>query len=287
MARVEPLNIFIAVVDSRSFTQASRKLGLTPSAVSKQISHLEERLNTQLLHRTTRSVAPTEAGQIYYDRCRQILDALDEVESQIHAYDSEPRGRLRIYAQPYFGRVALARIFQGFVTRHPDVFIDLVLSQEQHHLAKDSFDVSIHLEEAAADRLISRHFAEVPTILCASKEYLARHPEPTNESALKEHQWIETTTSGNTRLPGSRFPRTLITNDLDMAFHAIREGMGIGLVPQYMARRDIEREFLHQLLPNIELNAQSVWVSYAKLQRKSTKIMAFVDYLFGVLNVPA
>jgi DNA-binding transcriptional LysR family regulator len=286
MTRIDPLHVFIAVVDQKSFTRAAEILGFTPSAVSKQISQLEERLGTRLLHRTTRSVMATEAGQLYYDRSRQILEALDETEVQIRALENVPRGRIRVLAQPFFGRSALARIFRTFQLSYPDVFIDLTLSEGVPAVSRDAFDVSILLEQAEEERLVSRELAHLPTILCASPAYLEQSGHPRAEADLAAHAFIEITAPSHIEAPRWSKARSFIVNDVDMAYHAVLEGMGIGLLPLYVARRDLERGRLEQLLPELLLSGQSVWVSYPELRHQSRKTRAFVEFLTTTLAPP-
>ena len=286
MSRIDPLHIFIAVVDHKSFTRAAELMGFTPSAVSKQISQLEDRLGTRLLHRTTRSVMATEAGQLYYDRCRQILETLDETEIQIRALENAPAGRIRVLAQPFFGRSALARLFRTFQQSYPEVFIDLTLSEGVPAVSRDAFDVSILLERAEEERLVSRELAQLPTILCASRGYLELSGRPHCEADLVKHGFIEITTPSHIDAP--RWPKTraFVVNDVDMAYHAVLEGMGIGMLPLYVVRRDIERGRIDQLLPDLQVANQSVWLSYPELRRQSQKTRAFVDFLTTTLSAP-
>ncbi len=286
MSRIDPLHIFIAVVDHKSFTRAAELMGFTPSAVSKQISQLEDRLGTRLLHRTTRSVMATEAGQLYYDRCRQILETLDETENQIRAFENAPAGRIRVLAQPFFGRSALARLFRTFQQSYPDVFIDLTLSEGVPAVSRDAFDVSILLERAEEERLVSRELAQLPTILCASRAYLERCGRPRCEADLVDHGFIEITTPSHVDTPRWSKTRAFIVNDVDMAYHAMLEGMGIGMLPLYVVRRDIERNRVDQLLPDLQVANQSVWLSYPELRRQSAKTRAFVDFLATTLAAP-
>ena len=286
MSRIDPLHVFLAVVDHKSFTRAAEALGFTPSAVSKQISQLEDRLGTRLLHRTTRSVMATEAGQLYYDRCRQILETLDETEIQIRALENAPAGRIRVLAQPFFGRGALARLFRTFQQSYPDVFIDLTLSEGVPAVSRDAFDVSILLERAEEERLISRELAQLPTILCASRSYLERCGEPRCEADLARHGFIEITAQSHIDAPRWSKTRAFVVNDVDMAYHAVLEGMGIAMLPLYVARRDIERGRLDQLLPDLEVANQSVWLSYPELRHQSQKTRAFVEFLTSTLTTP-
>ena len=129
MPRIDNLRVFSEVVATRNFTRAAERLGLTPSAVSKQIGLLETRLGVRLLNRTTRSVSPTEAGQLYAERCRHILEELDEAEDLIADMDSTPRGTLKVAAEPIFGRAILARILSDYGKQFPRVNTEIIYSR--------------------------------------------------------------------------------------------------------------------------------------------------------------
>ncbi len=284
MSRLDPLKVFVAVIDHRSFTGAARALGLTPSAVSRQVSQLEARLGTRLLARTTRSVAPTEAGQRYYDRGRQVLEALEDVENEVQALDAVPQGRLRVLAEPFFGRAALARIFSGFQNRYPELAIDLTLSETVTHQPRDAFDVSIALEALPSERMVSHSLVSTGVILCASRQYLERRGRPQRVEDLASHALIAIQSHhglGEEPTPGRA---GIVVNDVDMAFHALREGMGIGRLPLYVARGDLDRGRLEQVLADYPLPDQQVWVSYPRFRHQSPKTRAFVDYLTEVLT---
>ncbi|NJN53210.1 MAG: LysR family transcriptional regulator [Gammaproteobacteria bacterium] len=284
MSRIDPLVVFVAVVDHKSFTAAAHTLGLTPSAVSRQVSQLEARLGTRLLARTTRSVAPTDAGQLYYDRGRQVLEALTDAENELQALHKAPTGRLRVLAEPFFGRGALARIFVGFQARHPGLTIDLSLSDTADPIPREAFDVSIALDPVVHDRVVSRALVRTAVILCASRQYLERAGRPRCVEDLADHAMIEisaTHTLAEPALPGRP---GIIVNDVDMAFHALREGMGIGRLPLYVARGDLDRQRLEQVLPDYAIPDQQVWVNYPRLQHQSPKTQALVEYLTEVLS---
>jgi len=166
------------------------------------------------------------------------------------------------------------------------VFIDLTLSEGVHALSRDAFDVSILLERAEEERLVSRELAQLPTILCASRGYLERCGRPRCEADLIDHGFIEITTPSHAETPRWSKTRAFVVNDVDMAYHAVLEGMGIGMLPLYVIRRDIERNRIDQLLPDLQVANQSVWLSYPELRRQSAKTRAFVDFLATTLAAP-
>ena len=144
MSRIDTLQTFVSVVRTRNFTAAADALNVTPSAISKQISSLEERLGVRLLNRTTRSVSPTEAGQMFYQHCENILESINEAEKLVTDFDVAPRGRLRITAMSNFGRRELARILSDFSREFPDISFDLHISDRPVDIVK-GFDFAIRI----------------------------------------------------------------------------------------------------------------------------------------------
>src|SRR5262249_43272692 len=162
--------------------------------------------------------------------------------------------------------------------------IDLTLSEGVPAVSRDAFDVSILLEQAEEERLVSRELAQLPTILCASPVYLERCGHPRCEDDLSQHRFIEVTAPSHIETPRWSKSRSFVVNDVDMAYRAVLEGMGVGLLPLYVARRDIERGRIMQLVPNVALGSQSVWLSYPELRRQSQKTRAFVEFLTTTLT---
>ncbi|MBD3648808.1 MAG: LysR family transcriptional regulator, partial [Pseudomonadales bacterium] len=178
MPRIDSLRVFSEVVNTRNFTSAAKRLGLSPSAVSKQIGLLEDRLGVRLLNRTTRSVNPTEAGVLFFERCRHILDELDEAEKLVADMDSTPRGTLKIAAEPVFGRAMLARILADYTRAYPGVHAELFLTDHSLELVKQGFDAGIHLGPLNDPALTAITFANHNVILCSSPDYLEKHGQP-------------------------------------------------------------------------------------------------------------
>ena len=191
MSRIDSLKVFTEVVNAGNFTSAAKRLGLTPSAISKQISLLEEQLGVRLLHRTTRSVGPTEAGQLYFERARTILEELDEAAALVADMDTNPRGTLKIAAEPVFGRAILGRIIADYGARYDDVTVELFLTDHSLERVKQGFDVGLHLGELDDPALSAVNFANTNVIMCASPQYLAEFGEPKTGEALDAHRLIK------------------------------------------------------------------------------------------------
>lgn len=290
VARIDRLRVFTEVVQTRNFTSAAKHLNLTPSAVSKQIGMLEETLGVRLLHRTTRTVNPTEAGQLYFERAKRILEELDEAEALVADMDSTPRGTLKIAAEPIFGRAILGRILASFKEQFPQVNAELFLTDHSLELVKQGFDAGIHLGQLQDPALQTTSFANHSVILCASKEYLEAHGEPTNIDDLEHHRLIKISSMEfhqprqiddyYTNL-GVHKGFHLTVNDTDMAYHSALMGAGIAPLPSYMVRPQIERGRMVSVLPEIETEAHPVQLVLPANRHLSNKTASFKAFLLG------
>jgi LysR family transcriptional regulator for bpeEF and oprC len=289
MARLDSLVIFTSVVKANNFTNAAHSLGLTPSAVSKQISLLEDRLGIRLLNRTTRSVSPTEAGQLFYNRCSRILEDLEETEHMVRDLETTPRGVLRITATPTFGRSMLMKIFAAFLRDYPDVNFDLVLAEKNLDLVKEGIDLSIHLGSLQDSRLVARPVARQKVILTATKAYLDEFGRPENLAELATHhmlmvsgidyaepRWIKRfIKEAGLQNKEPRFK----VNDLDTMCEATVNNMGIAALPLYMVKSHIENGLLEHVLPEVNFPSRTIHVVYPENRYLSAKSRAFVDFM--------
>lgn len=289
MARLDSLIIFTTVVKANNFTNAAHQLGLTPSAVSKQISLLEDRLGVRLLNRTTRSVSPTEAGQLFFNRCSRLLEDLEEAEHMVKDLETSPQGTLKISATPTFGRAMLMKIFSQFVEQYPNVNFDLTLADKGLDLVREGIDLAIHLGSLQDSRLVARPVARQKVILTASKEYLAKNGQPEVLADLVKHhilmvsgidfaepRWIKRFIK---EAGLANKDRRFTVNDLDTLCEATLNGMGIAALPIYMIREKVDSGQLVQLLPEINFPVRTIHVVYPENRYLSAKSRAFVDFM--------
>ncbi|MBU2040047.1 MAG: LysR family transcriptional regulator, partial [Gammaproteobacteria bacterium] len=270
MSRIDSLQTFVSVVRSRNFTSAADSLGVTPSAVSKQISGLEERLGVRLLNRTTRSVSPTEAGQMFYQHCENILESITEAEKLVTDFDVTPRGRLRITAMSNFGRRELARMFTDFSQKYPDISFDLHISDRPLDIVKEGYDFALRLGSLEDSRLIAKPVAEQNIVICASKEYLERWGTPEKLEDLNNHRILIVANAEYARINWLRqfekdhgfslssVERKLAVNDIDLVYEACLAGMGITALPTYIAERHLEVGELVRLFPEVDIPVRSI-----------------------------
>jgi DNA-binding transcriptional LysR family regulator len=299
--------VFVQVVDTGSFTAAGRRLGLDKSAVSKQVSRLEAQLGQKLLHRTTRALSLTEAGQLLYDRAAQSLEALAEARQALGQLAITPSGTLRLTTSVAFGRLCIAPLIPEFLARHPQLKLRCSLLDRTVDLAEEGYDMAIRISPRLADNLVARPLGEVTYRLCASPDYLARHPAVQTPADLTAHnclyygnndfsnKWtFQQRTSQRLALGQQDAQRetvqvgsNFVINSSEVIRDAVLRGMGIGLLPLYAVEEALSQGRLCALLPEWEAEgpfgttAYAVWLPNRHLP---LKVRLFVDYLVEKLG---
>lgn len=291
MSRIDTLQTFVSVVRTRNFTAAADALNVTPSAISKQISSLEERLGVRLLNRTTRSVSPTEAGQMFYQHCENILDSINEAEKLVTDFDVAPRGRLRITAMSNFGRRELARILSDFSREFPDISFDLHISDRPVDIVKEGFDFAIRIGTQEDSRLIAKSIAEQRIAVCATPAYLKKWGTPKNLEDLRNHCILIVANAEYARsnwlrqfekehgFSFSSIERALMVNDIDLVYEACIAGMGIAALPTYIADRQLQNGELVQLFADIDIPVRTIKVVFPQNRYLANKSRAFIDFI--------
>jgi DNA-binding transcriptional LysR family regulator len=190
MSHVSDLQALVRVVDRGGFAAAAKDLGLTPSAVSKLITRLEDRLGVRLLHRTTRRLALTPEGETYHLRARDILAAIEDVEAEVSRAGQRPRGRLRVNCVPAFALHQLVRHLPAFIERYPEIELELTITDRVIDLLAENADVAIRTGLIEDPSLVARKIGEIRRELFASPDYLARHGMPCSPEQLRSHNCI-------------------------------------------------------------------------------------------------
>lgn len=247
MDNLRGIESFVKAVEGGSIANAARQLGITPAAASQNIARLEQQLGTRLLLRTTRSLALTEGGKIYFERVRQVIEDLDMAQTALFALNDRPQGRLRVAVSTAFGRHVIAPMIPAFSARWPDLSLELILNDERIDHIRDEIDVSIRFFRPSGAGLITRKLGEVPIIICASPDYLARRGTPREPEELKHHDCLLFRTPYDGRLlpwgffrNGIRFEPDLhvsiISNDIGALAAMTVEGAGISRLGAFLAR---------------------------------------------------
>jgi DNA-binding transcriptional LysR family regulator len=286
MDRIDAMQAFVAVADLQGFAPAARKLGLSPSGVTRLIAALEDRLGARLLQRTTRSVTLTDVGARYLERARRILADVEEAEGSAHAERTRPSGRLVVSAPIGFGRLHVSPVMSAYLTRYPEVSGELRLSDRMINLVEDGVDLAIRIGHLADSSLVARHVGEMRRIVVASNRYLKQRGEPKTPEAIASHQTIQfgaMTASPDWRfVEGSREIRVactprLITNSADAAIRYAEQGGGLTRVLAYQAADAIKGGRLRILLAKFEPPPLPIHIVYPTSRLLSAKVRSFID----------
>jgi DNA-binding transcriptional LysR family regulator len=292
MDRIDCMRAFVATVGANGFAAAARALDVPRSKVSKQIQALEEAIGVQLLIRTTRSLHLTEAGAEYYDACRDVIASLDEAEQRARTGLGEIRGVLRVNAPMSFGLSRLGPLIPKFNELHPNVELQVVLSDQQVDPVKGGFDVTIRIASLPDSSMIARSLAPAPRIMVASPEYLAREGVPLTPKDLANHKCLSygyLQSGVSLQLcNGKETQRVTVSGPLhanngDILAQAAVAGMGIALLPNFIIERAVAAGRLVPVLCEWQAPAISVNAVYPSARRVPLKTRAFIDFLVAEL----
>lgn len=283
----EGYEVFVAVVEAGSISAAARGLGTPRETLSRRLSRLEERLGVRLLHRQSRSLVVTPAGQALYDRARPLVAAAQEAEAAIRRLDGVPRGLLRVSMPPSSPDLPLSEFIFSFLKEHPEVQLELDTTARHVDLIGEGLDVALRAGVTTDPRLYARTLLHVRLVAVASPAYLARHGHPTTAADLAGHQLILGMQNGHSvprswpTLDGAGVPvrGRLCTNDIEVLQGAALAGHGIALLPDLKIKNALSTGALEVLLPDIVGAASSLSVVYVERKLMPPKVRAFVDHV--------
>lgn len=289
MRDLDELETFAKVVSTRSMSLAARSLGVTPAVVSKRIRRLEDQLGVRLLQRTTRQIAITEAGQGFYDRIVDILASVEEAQAFVSGRSTGIIGTLRIAAPTSFGRMHIAPHLAGFMLAHPQLSVDMILSDALTDIVAEGFDLAIRISELKDSGLVARKICNSTRVLCASPDYVERHGLPQTIADLSAHQCLPAHNGEPWRLEGPdgaltyRAEGMLRTNSSEVIREAVLTGLGIALRSTWDIGEELSKGHLVRVLTDYQ-GSRNVSISaiYPSRQFLPAKVRAFVDYLQGV-----
>ena len=284
------IHVFVRAVELKSISAAARNLRLSAAAASHRIQQLEEQVGARLLHRTTRSLQPTEAGRIFYQHALEVLAAVEHAKSSMAVASGDPTGQLRVAAPLHFGRRFLAPLVTEFHELHSRIELRLRLSDHVLDLMVEGVDVALRLAATLPDSsLVMRKLADCPRLLCASPDYLARAGWPETPEDLRKHNCLVL------RFPGaSEFRWTLLTDDGpatvavggmfdaddgDVLTQWALQGAGIVLKPYWEVAEHLDRGELVPVLPEFPPEALSLYLLYPHRHLLPTKVKVFSDFM--------
>lgn len=285
MDRLLAIRSFIEVAHAKSFTKASESLGMSRLQVSRHVQEVENWLQQRLLHRTTRKVSLTHAGELAFVRCQRILDEVAAMELESNNRKDALTGTIRVAAPIGLAQNLLIELVEEFVSIHPQVVIDILASDQNSELVDERVDIALRFTEKPDDTLIARRLMAIDTVICASASYLEIHGEPKTADELSKHNclshlnarsWlfvregrsIEVGVSGNIR-----------ANDLGTLIKAAINGRGIIRLPCDLANPLIEQGALLAILKDYYYPSYALWAVYLSRSYQQPIVRRFIDFL--------
>lgn len=296
MDKFQEMQAFVAVVDAGSFVRAADALDISKTAVSRLVGDLEARLGTRLLHRTTRRLSLTPEGEVFHERCRQVLDDVSEAEAELTARSGEAVGRLRINVPVTFGLLHLAPLWPAFMAMHPRVELDITLADRLVDLVDEGYDLAVRIARLQPSSLVSRQLSSTRLVLCASPEYLRRHGTPGHPSDLAEHAVIAYTllsTGDHWAFEGPEGPAGVTvspqmrTNSGDTCCAAALQHRGLVLQPTFLVAPHLASGALVEVLPEYRATELGVFAVYPSRKHLTPKVRVLIDFLVGAFRTRA
>lgn len=292
MDRLDEMAIFVAVLQYGSLAEAARKLHRSPPAITRAIASLEHRFGARLVERTTRSLAPTEAGARLAEKARLLLSQYQDAVQD--TAETQLSGLLRITAPVQFGRKHVAPLVMEFLAQNPDMQIEMMLNDRNLDLIDEGLDLAVRIGHQDVSGKVARKVAEVTRVLVASPAYLAQHGEPRHPSELSGHQ----TVMGTLRTPlrewrfgphedelRVRLSPRLLLNDVESQLLAVRSGQGIARLLSYQVRDDVLAGNMVRLLTDFEPLPLPVQLVAQQVQQMPRKVRTFWDFACQRLSV--
>ncbi|MCB5327082.1 HTH-type transcriptional activator AaeR [Yersinia intermedia] len=288
MERLKRMSVFAKVVECGSFTGAARQLEMSVSSISQTVSKLETELNVKLLNRSTRRIGLTEAGRIYYQGCRRMLQEVQEVHEQLYAFNNTPTGTLRIGCSSTMAQNVLATMTAEMLKEYPGLSVNLVTGIPAPDLIADGLDVVVRVGALQDSGLFSRRLGSMPMVVCAAKSYLAQHGTPEKPSDMTNFSWLEYSVRPDSNFeliapegittqisPQGRF----VTNDSQTMIRWLNAGAGIAYAPLMWVIEEIKRGEVEILFKKYHSDPRPVYALYTEKDKMPLKVQVCIDYL--------
>ncbi len=287
---LQSLMVFAEVLDTGSFSRAAQSLGIAKSSVSKRVSALERQLGVRLIQRSTRKLRVTEEGEALFQRCARIRQELDEAERELAGFRERPHGTIRLGAPPLFASTRLAGLLPEFLSRYPEIRIELRAAEKQSDLIAGGYDASLRTGELADSSLVAQRLCTFKAVLCAAPRYLETHGRPQHPSDVERHNYLAWQSPD--RLPisqlmfrkGARSHRAkTVSNFSSTDAMSIREatvnGGGITLLPDFAIHGELESGLLEVLLADYDVHEIPLSIVYPQREQRPLKVRVLAEYL--------
>ena len=280
--------VFTAVVELGSFSQASRKLGVTKSAVSKKISSLEAHLGVKLIQRTTRKLSLTEAGEQYYSYIHRAKTLVNEGEDAISSLQGTPSGHLKVSVPMVFGQLHIAPLLSEFLIRFPNIKLSLSMDDKVVDLVQDGLDMVLRIGELSDSNLVARKLSRCRSVLCGSPSYFKKHGEPQELNDLKQHnclyysyyrsglEWVFDGPNGSERIKPDG---NIQVNNSDVLKLLMLDDIGLCQMPLFLVEQELNSGALVTTLEQYKLPEHGIYAVYPQRSFIPEKLKVFLNYL--------
>ncbi|QVQ27762.1 LysR family transcriptional regulator [Achromobacter deleyi] len=288
MDSLSGISVFVLVAETRSFSEAGRVLGVSPSAVGKSVARMEERLKVRLFHRSTRHIALTPEGEKFLERCRRILCEVEAAELELSEATDAPQGKLRVSLPRYSGLFEEA--IAGFMRQYPEVELDLDFTDRMVDVISEGFDAVVRTGEMDDSGLKRRRLGGFRRILAASPGYLRQHGVPRRASDLRQHACLHYRYPSTGRLEkwplklgpdaqAPELPLTLVCNSVEMRIFLALGGQGIVCLPDFTIRKELAAGRLQAVMEDRTRGNGTMWALWPASRHASPKLRVFIDHL--------
>jgi DNA-binding transcriptional LysR family regulator len=288
MDKLAALKAFVQAGETRSFVAAGRQLGLSPSAIGKAVTRLEDELGVRLFHRSTRSMTLTEEGVAYFDRCRQVLGDLDSAEAALRLEQVRPAGTLKV-SLPLVGMLLMPAI-TSFMEAYPEVRPDLDFTDRIVDVIEEGFDVVIRTGEPADSRLMSRRLGRFSHVIVAAPGYLSRHGRPGVAADLMQHACLHHRYPSTGRLEpwplreegqpsGANLPVRATASTIEPLIDLAVQGVGIACLPEFAVQAHVRAGMLETLLADSRVITGEMRALWPSSRHLSSKVRVFIDHM--------
>jgi DNA-binding transcriptional LysR family regulator len=295
MMKLVGMGIFAKVAEAKSFSEAARRLGISKSLVSKEVTRLEKALGARLLNRTTRQLSLTEFGAAFYEHCARVVQEAEEAELLVERLHANPRGVLKCTAPVAFTTLHIARALPEFLAQYPEVQIDLTLGDRAFELAEEGYDLAIRIARDLPPNLVARPIAPINRVICGTPRYFERHGVPATPQDLAAHDCVVYTHANpdsvwHLRADGADVAvpvrGTLRVNDDEVAWQAVRAGLGVSLLPTFIVGDDLKSGRLQAVLTQYLPPERTLYALYLPNRHLSAKVRVFIDFLLAKFAPP-
>lgn len=292
MDRFQEMRVFAGVVEAGSFVGAADALNLSKAAVSRIVAELELRLGVRLLHRTTRRLSLTAEGELFFARSKELLAGVEEAEAEITQRSGQAVGVLKVSAPFSYGVLRLAPLWGAFMAAHPQIQLDITLSDRFVDLVDEGFDISVRIARLASSSLVSRKLSSTRMVLCASPRYLRKHGKPRHPADLARHDVLAYSllAAGDTwEFEGPDGPVAvkvhprMHSNSGDVCRAVALAHQGIVLQPAFLVGDDVAAGELVEVMPGYRVRELGIYAVYPSRKHLLPKVRLLIDYLAGVL----